>query len=94
MELAHTDGREKVTDADVRQAAAELAAATTPATAPETSDPALEQITAWDDPVDQAGHRVEPTPLEDEAPVAERLIADGIAEAEHDTRVAAEEGGA
>jgi hypothetical protein len=90
-ELARIDGRTKVTDADVMHAARELAGTAEPVAIPGTDDPALE-ITAWDDPVDQSGHRVPPLPLEDEAPIAERLIGDGLLEADHDTRVAAEEG--
>jgi hypothetical protein len=88
-ELARIDGRDKVTDADIARAANELSTAALPTSAPETGDPALEELTAWDDPVAQSGHRVPGVPLEDEAPVGEQLIQDGVAEAEHHTRVAA-----
>ncbi len=91
MELAKIDGREEFTEADVARAARELGGAAPPSTAAETSDPALAEITAWDDPVTQSGHRVDPVPLEDETPVAEQLIRDGLEEADHDTRVVAEE---
>ena len=88
-ELARIDGRDKVTDADIMLAINELSTASLPAPAPETGDPALEELTAWDDPIAQSGLRVPAVPLEDEAPVGERLIQDGVAEAEHHTRVAA-----
>jgi hypothetical protein len=91
LELARIDGREIVTDADLTRAAYELATAALPTTAPETGNPALDKLTAWDDPVDQSGRRIETVPLEDEAPVGEQLIQEGVSEAEHHTRVEAED---
>ncbi len=89
-ELALSDGRDAFTDADLARAAEELAGGSTPTVAPE-ADPATEEITAWDEPPAQSGHRVPTVPLEDETSVAEQLVQDGIEEAEHDVRVAAAE---
>ncbi len=49
---------------------------------------AVEQVTGWDDPVEQSGRRVERTPLENEESVSEQLIQNGLEEAYHDLRVA------
>lgn len=89
-EIAQIDGRDKVTDADVGRAAAELASSAVPPAAPEEVAQGLSEVTAWDDPVDQSGHRVEGSPVETETTVAEQLVLDGIEEADHDIRVAAE----
>lgn len=88
-ELALSDGRQTVTDADLALAAAELAGGGTTAEAPE-ADSELEQVTTWDEPPTQTGHLVATTPLEDENNVAEQLVEDGLEEADHDIRVAAE----
>ncbi|MDZ4403972.1 CBS domain-containing protein [Prosthecobacter sp.] len=88
-ELALIDGRETVSDADLAQAAAELAGGGTTTEAPE-ADPALEALTARDDPPPQTGHLVAAVPLQDEDNIAEQLIEDGLEEAEHDSRVVAE----
>lgn len=89
-ELALSDGRDAYTDADLARASEELGGGTPDVTAPEV-DPTLEQVTAWDDPPEQAGHRVEPIPLDDELNVSEQLIQSGLEEADHDIRVATEE---
>jgi hypothetical protein len=91
LEIARIDGREVVTEADLTSAFNELAAAALPTVEPEASEPAMEKLTAWDDPVHQSGRRIAAAPVEDEARVGEQLIQDGVAEAEHHTRVAAEE---
>ena len=89
-ELARSDGRESFTDADLARAAAELAGGSAAPAAPET-DATLEQVTGWDDPPAQAGRRLDPLPLEDEGSISEQLIQEGIQEADHDLRVAAED---
>lgn len=91
-ELAQTDGREVFTDADLTRAAADLAGGAVQVAAPE-ADPGVEALTAWDDPPQQTAQRIEPLPVEDEATIAERLIREGMEEAEHDIRVAAEKDG-
>ena len=90
-ELALSDGRSSYTDADLAHAAAELGGGDKTPPAPEL-EPGLEEVTAWDDPPAQEGHRIEPTLLEDEGSIAEQLISDGIEEADHDIRAAAEDG--
>ena len=92
VELAQSDGRDKVTDADIVRAVAELASASAPPGAPEESTPDLAGVTAWDDPVDQSGHRVETSPSDRERTVAQQLVMDGMEQADHDTRAAAESG--
>lgn len=89
-ELAQSDGRDAFTDADLARAAEELSGGTPHSPAPET-DANLEELTAWDEPPGQSGGVVEATPLEDEGEVAGDLIGEGIEEADHDTRVEAEE---
>lgn len=89
-ELALIDGRNTVSDADLALAAAELAGGGTTAEAPE-ADSELEQVTTWDEPPTQTGHLVAVPPLEDENNISEQLIDDGLEEADHDTRVAAEQ---
>jgi len=93
-ELAQIDGRDAFTDADLARAAEELGGSGPAALAPEVLTPEIAELTAWDDPVGQDGHHREKVPLEDENSVAERLVQDGLAEADHDRRVtAAEEAG-
>lgn len=91
IELAQSDGRDAFTDGDLERAAAELGGLAEAASAPE-ADETAEQITEWDSPIDEAGHRVEKHPLDDESTIAEQLIEDGREEADHDLRAAAEEG--
>ncbi|MDP1589308.1 MAG: hypothetical protein Q8M07_16275 [Prosthecobacter sp.] len=89
-ELAVSDGRETISDADLAVAAAELAGGGTTTEAVEI-DATLEQTTLWEDPPPQTGHLVATPPLEDENNIAEQLVEDGLEEADHDSRVAAEE---
>jgi hypothetical protein len=88
-ELAVIDGRTKFTDADIDRATAELAGGRPDPTAPET-DPALEELTASEDALGDTETPPEPIPLADDPNLAEVLIEDGLQEADHDTRVAAE----
>ena len=89
-ELALSDGRQVVTEADLALAAAELAGGGTSAEAPE-ADSDLEQVTTWDEAPADTGHLVAKVPLEDETNVAEQLVEDGLEEADHDIRVASEQ---
>ena len=84
VELAVSDGRHTFTDADLNRAAAELAGG-----GATEADPALGEMTSWDDPPEQSGHRVASTPSDDASNIAERLIQNGLDEADHDIRVAA-----
>ncbi len=87
-ELAASDGRDAFTDADLTVASVEMGGGAVMPSAPE-ADFALEQVTAWDDPPEQAGHRVERTTPEGGDNIGERLIEDGLSEADHDIRVSA-----
>lgn len=87
-ELAASDGRDGFTDADLAVAARELGGGASTPAAPE-ADFALEQMTAWDDPLEQAGRRTERAPLEGAENIGERLTEDGLAEADHAIRVSA-----
>ncbi len=87
LELARSDGRSTFNDADLAHAEAELAGDKPLAKERE----AVDQVTPWDNPPGEAGRHVKPVPLEDEGNTAEELIQDGIEEADHDTRVAAED---
>ena len=87
-ELARSDGRNAFTDADLALAVTELAGGVATPGAPE-ADPSVEQLTAWDDPLDQCGHRVGSTPMQNEGNIGEQLIQNGLEEADHDIRVAA-----
>ena len=90
IELAKSDGRDAFTDADLSRAAEELGGNPDISTVPEV-EPAVDALQAWDETPDEAGHRVEARPLEDDVAVAEKLIADGLDEADHDLRSAAEQ---
>jgi hypothetical protein len=89
-ELAHSDGRTKATAADLDQAGDELAGGAS-GTKGRDGQTAVNELTAWDDPPDQSGHRVEVVTNEDERTIAEQLIQDGVEEADHDIRAAASE---
>jgi len=89
IELAQMDGRDAFTDADLVRAAAELGGSDAAPLPPEVVAPEIGELTAWDDPVGQDGHRAERHPLDDESTIGERLVRDGIEEADHDRRVSA-----
>ena len=84
-ELAHSDGRTKASAADLEQAAVELAGG------PAHRDSAVNDLTAWDNPLDQSGHRVAGSETADDKSIGEQLIEDGVEEADHDIRAAATE---
>ena len=85
-ELAISDGRNpnEVTQADFQQARRELIGATTTA-----ADEGEEVATAsgWDPTPGTVGHRAEGQEVDDEETMAERLMSEGIEEADHDERV-------
>ena len=89
-ELAHSDGRPKATASDLEQAEAELAGGATSAKAQGGQSDVID-LTAWDDPLDQSGHRVAGSENEDDRSIGEQLIEDGVEEADHDIRTAATE---
>lgn len=83
-ELAISDGRDEVTQRDFIQARRELIGAGTPA-----ADEGEEVASAagWDPSPGTIGHRAEGQEVDDEETVAERLMSEGIEEADHDERV-------
>jgi hypothetical protein len=88
-ELALSDGREKVGDADLAQAAAELAGGGTTVEVAEADD-AFRTSTLKNEPALQTGHLdAEPLP-DDQDNIAEQLIMAGLEEADHDIRLTAE----
>ncbi len=89
VELAHSDGRTKATAADLQQAESELAGGSIGAES-QDGQASVNELTAWDDPLDQSGHRVVASE-NDEQSIAEQLIEDGVEEADHDIRTAASE---
>jgi len=91
IELAKIVGHDVFTDADLAQAEAELGGGSDESIAPGEEAAVAEDLQTWDAPVQEAGHRVESVPLEDEANVPEQLIAEGVDEADHDRRASATE---
>lgn len=89
-EIALSDGRRKFTDADIDRATAELAGGRPDPTAPE-ADPALDELPATDETTDETEPPPAPVPLAEDPNLPEILIEEGLQEADHDTRVAAEE---
>jgi hypothetical protein len=88
-ELARIDGRSEPNARDFAQAAEELRTTGVIAEAPEAGE--LENLTAWDTPLDARGHQATEAALDDEAIVGEKLVEEGIEEADHDRRVSAVE---
>ncbi|MDB6003502.1 MAG: hypothetical protein JWR15_489 [Prosthecobacter sp.] len=82
-ELALSDGRKKVSDGDLAQAAAELAGGGTTLEKPDTG-------AVLNEPPLQTGHLVVAADPVDEDNIAEQLIENGLEEADHDIRLAAE----
>jgi hypothetical protein len=86
VELARMEGRDEVNDGDRERAADELAGPAGIALAPEVMNAELEQITEWDESPDASGHRVDRVTFDDDTNFAERLVTEGIEEADHDLR--------
>jgi hypothetical protein len=91
LELAISDGRERPNDIDFVQARQEFGAL-----ALDAEDPA-DEILETDRPGDGfpaagAGIRAARSEFEDEATLAETLVEEGVAEAEHDSRLHSDHG--
>lgn len=92
LQLAQADGRMEANEADRANAEAELLPhGDFVPIAPEVDDPALENLTAWDEPADVRGGPVNQLDPMDEANIAEQLVQEGLSEADHDQRVSASE---
>jgi hypothetical protein len=88
-ELARTEGRNSVTDADRDRARVELTNVPGEPVAPEAAEPGLEQLTSWDEAPEESGHRASRVLPENDENIAEQLVQEGLEEAEHDLRVTA-----
>jgi hypothetical protein len=79
-ELAKMDGRSTFSDEDLARAAAELGA---------RHDEGKSET--WDEAAEDLGKRRRRTPLENESNLGEQLTQQGLADADHDGRVASSE---
>ena len=86
-ELARIDGRTEPNAGDFAQAAEELRTTGAIAAAPEAAG--LENLTVWDTPLGAAGYQAREAGLEDDSTLGEKLVEEGIEEADHDRRVSA-----
>jgi hypothetical protein len=88
-ELARIDGRADPNERDFALAAEELRTTGSIAEAPEAGG--LENLTSWDTPLDARGHQSAERAPDDESILGEKLVEEGIEEADHDRRVSASE---
>jgi hypothetical protein len=86
-ELARIDGRTEPNERDFAEAAEELRTTGSIMEAPEAGE--LENLTAWDTPLDASGHQSPEAGPDDESTLGEKLVEEGIEEADHDRRVSA-----
>jgi hypothetical protein len=82
-ELAQMDGRDAFTDEDLARAAAELGARSTDG-----------QSDTWDEAAENVGKHTRRGRLENDSNLGEQLTEQGMADADHDQRLAASEGDA
>lgn len=90
-ELAKADGRPEPNEKDLFEARQELLPSGEDATAPELDDSSLESITEWDTAPESTGSQAPKLEPYDDDNIAEQLVEEGIAEADHDQRVTAAE---
>jgi hypothetical protein len=88
-ELARIDGRTEPNERDFAEAAEELRTTGSIVEAPEGGT--LDKLTSWDTPLDATGHQSAEAGPDDESVIGEKLVEEGIEEAEHDRRVSASE---
>lgn len=87
-QLAKMDGRPGPSETDQAQALAEMTGTLEMGT-PELDDPALKNLTVWDESTEIAGHHTPTTFPTDEPNIGERLVEEGLEEADHEQRLAA-----
>jgi len=87
-ELAHTEGRDRVSEGDRARALEELSGPVH-SSAPEAISPEVEELVEWDAPAATRGHRSEAVGLEGDESIGEQLVQEGLEEADHQQRVAA-----
>jgi hypothetical protein len=90
IEIARSDGRATPNEADLILARAALERSSEPGSPPEV-DTRTDSLVAWDEAPESSGGRVESFAIPDEANVAERLVEEGVEEADHSQRLAASE---
>jgi len=91
LELALSDGRDRPNEIDLLQARQEFGALASDSDDP--SDEILEADRAGDGfPPMDTGTRADRLELDDEANIAETLVEEGVAEAEHDSRLHSDHG--
>jgi hypothetical protein len=88
-ELAEIEGREDPNEKDFSEARAELLTTGSAPSAPEAGE--LENLTAWDTPLTAAGGQVPECGPDDEANIGEKLVEEGLEEADHDRRLSVSE---
>jgi hypothetical protein len=88
-ELALADGRQEPNDKDFFAARQELLPTGLEPAAPELDSPDVENVTEWDTAPAESGREAPQVLPEDEANIAEELVAEGLEEADHATRVEA-----
>ncbi len=89
-ELAWSDGRESFTDLDLAHAETELAGGNS-RTGAADDEAGFEREPTQEEVWEQSENSVEATPVEEEGNVGEELIEQGLAEADHNSRVVAAE---
>ena len=82
-EIAHSDGRAQPNDLDRTRAREELTGATSGSEKPPTRE---EPGRDWEMPLVSSGEKVPTVRPEDEENIPEKLIQEGIEEADHDQR--------
>ena len=86
-ELARIDGRTEPHARDFIEARQELTTTGSITAAPEAGE--LENLTAWDTPLKARGTHRSEHGTEDESNIAEKLVEEGVEEADHDQRLSA-----
>ncbi len=90
-ELAKADGRTEPNEKDLFEARQELVPSGEEPVAPELDDPSVENITEWNSAPEEAGTQAPTLRPYDDQNIAEQLVEEGVAEADHDQRVTAAE---
>jgi hypothetical protein len=89
QELAEIDGRKEPNKKDFTEARVELLTTGSAPAAPEAGE--LENLTAWDTPLTAAGGQAPECGPDDEANVGQKLVEEGLEEADHDQRLSVSE---
>ena len=88
-DLARIEGRDEPNANDFQQARKDVLTIGSAPVAPEAGE--LENLTTWDTPLTAAGRAVPERVLDDETTFAEKLVEEGVDEADHEARLRASE---